>query len=262
MGAKARIWFDRSVLALLIGTAVVLVALAPWPLALKLGLYVLGVVVAGVLAFRLIPAFDPRGRVRWRVRHGGQRVCALTFDDGPSADTAQVLDHLRDAGVKATFFVLADNARRHPALLRRTVAEGHTVGVHGFTHRKLHRANDAQVAAELEQALQILRGLGVEPAPLYRTPHGVKCGAVFRTAERLGLRLWAWSRGIWDTDGPPAAHLVARATRLARPGMVLLLHDGRGDEPTPDVSAMVTALPAIISRLRADGFGFVTLDRA
>jgi peptidoglycan/xylan/chitin deacetylase (PgdA/CDA1 family) len=172
-----------------------------------------------------------------------------------------VLDVLAAEQVKATFFVLAANARRHPELLRRLAADGHTIALHGDTHRKLHRASDAEVEAELNAALASLRALGVEPAPLYRTPHGVKCGAVFRTAHRLGLQLWAWSRGVWDTDRPPPEVLVSRSTRMARPGMVLLLHDGRGDEERPDIRAMVAALPGIVGGLRRAGFSFVTLDR-
>jgi hypothetical protein len=65
--------------------------------------------------------------------------------------------------------------------------------------------------------------------------------AIFKAARRRGLTVWAWSRGVWDTNRPTADVLVRRATRLARPGMVLLLHDGRGEEPEPDVSAMVRA---------------------
>jgi peptidoglycan/xylan/chitin deacetylase (PgdA/CDA1 family) len=126
----------------------------------------------------------------------------------------------------------------------------------------LHRASAGQVEAEVTRAITGLRALGVEPAPLYRTPHGVKNAAVFQVCRKLGLQLWAWSRGIWDTDRPAAPVLVARATRLARSGMVLLLHDGRGDEEQPDVSSMVTALPQIIVKLRGAGFDFVTLDAA
>jgi len=62
---------------------------------------------------------------------------------------------------------------------------------------------------------------------------------------------------VWDTDRPDPAVLVRRATRLARSGMVLLLHDGRGDEPQPDVQPMLTALPAIIRELKQRGFAFV-----
>jgi peptidoglycan/xylan/chitin deacetylase (PgdA/CDA1 family) len=90
----------------------------------------------------------------------------------------------------------------------------------------------------------------------------LKNAAVFRVASSLGLQLWAWSRGVWDTDRPAPALLVARSLRLARDGMVLLLHDGRGDETAPDITPMLEALPGIIEGLRAAGFSFVTLDHA
>jgi peptidoglycan/xylan/chitin deacetylase (PgdA/CDA1 family) len=263
MGATARVWRGRVLGACAVGAGALVLSALPLPLLLKLAVVAAGIALAAVLSFRLIPAFDPLGRVRWRLptSAGAGKICAITFDDGPTADTAKVLDVLAAAQVKATFFVLASNARRHPELLRRLASDGHTIAVHGNTHRKLHRASDAEVEAELATALATLRGLGVEPAPLYRTPHGVKCGAVFRTARRLGLELWAWSRGVWDTDRPPPEILVQRSTRLARSGMVLLLHDGRGDEERPDIAAMVAALPGIVTGLRAAGFSFVTLDR-
>jgi len=80
---------------------------------------------------------------------------------------------------------------------------------------------------------------------------------VFEVARRHGLTLWAWSRGVWDTDRPDPSVLVRRATRLARSGMVLLLHDGRGDERQPDIEPMLVALPEIIRELKRRGFAFV-----
>lgn len=264
MGAKARIHVNRAIMATIIIAAAVALWRLPLPLAVQAGITALGLAIGAGIAFRMIPAFDPLGRVAWHLPAdaNGRKTCAITFDDGPSADTAVVLDVLKQSGVRATFFVLAANARRHPTLLQRLADEGHTVAIHGDTHRKLHRADEGEVEAEVDRAIAGLRALGVEPARLYRTPHGVKNAAVFRVSARRGLKLWAWSRGIWDTDRPAAEVLVARATRLARAGMVLLLHDGRGDEETPDVSAMVAALPRIIAKLSADGFAFVTLDAA
>ena len=266
MGAKARILFNRAVYLLMVVAGALTLAALPLPVGVRVVIGVLIVGAGGLFAFRMIPAFDPLGRVRWhldrRARAADQKLCAITFDDGPSAATATVLDVLAEAHVRATFFVLAENARRHPQILRRLASEGHTVAIHGDRHHKLHRATVAEVEAEVTRAISGLRALGVDPAPLYRTPHGVKNAAVFRVCRKLGLQLWAWSRGIWDTDRPAAPVLVARATRLARSGMVLLLHDGRGDEEQPDVSSMVTALPQIIAKLRHAGFDFVTLDAA
>jgi peptidoglycan/xylan/chitin deacetylase (PgdA/CDA1 family) len=217
---------------------------------------------SALLTCRFLPGFDPLGRVRWRLAPMGdrQRRCALTFDDGPSPGTAAVLDVLRDAGVHATFFVLARNAERYPSLVRRAAMEGHAIGVHGMTHRVFNRPREIEAAAELGCARDLLVTLGVPVAHLYRAPKGRMPPSVVRAARRYDLQPWAWTRGVWDTNCPPPSTLVRRSTRWARDGMVLLLHDGLEDHPTPDISSLVTALPQIIATLRASGFAFVRLD--
>ena len=262
MGAKARAWFNRGLLVLAVAAGVLLVLGLPGiPAWARMALLLVGLGVGVAMAFWQIPAFDPLGRVRWRVPGRDARVCALSFDDGPSADTMRLLDILARFHIKATFFVLADNARRHPDVLQRLAAEGHTVALHGNRHTQLHRASEAQIECELSTALRALGELGVTPVRLYRSPHGRKNSAVFRVAKRLGFHIWAWSRGIWDTDGPAPEVLVRRATRFACSGMVLLLHDGRGDEENPNIEPMLSALPQIVERLRSRGFDFVTLDQ-
>jgi peptidoglycan/xylan/chitin deacetylase (PgdA/CDA1 family) len=262
MGAKARAWANRGLLVLAIaaGTAVVLGLPGVSALA-KIAFLALAALIGAFFAFKEIPAFDPLGRICWRLPRRPGRVCALTFDDGPSKDTARVVEILGRYQVKATFFVLAANARRHPDVLRAAAAQGHTIAIHGTTHKKLHRASEAEIEHELSTAIRELSELGVVPARLYRTPHGLKNAASLRVARRLGCQLWAWSRGIWDTDRPAPEVLVKRALRFARSRMVLLLHDGRGDEECPDIEPMVAALPRIIERLRAAGFTFMTLDQ-
>lgn len=263
MGAKAGAWLRRGLVALAIGAGVALVLRLPWLAPLeKTAILLTAALIGALVAFREIPAFDPLGRVRWRLPRGPGRACAITFDDGPSAETPRVLEILDRHQVKATFFVLAANARRHPDVLRLLAERGHTVAIHGVTHKKIHRDSQTAVERELSAAMDELAALGVPPARLYRPPHGRKSTAALRAARRLGCQLWAWSRGVWDTDRPHPDVLVRRATRFARPGMVLLLHDGRGDEERPDIQPMLTALPQVIDRLRADGFTFETLDRA
>jgi len=261
MGAKAGVWVGRLFGAVGILAGLAVLVLVPAPLIAKASVLVAAILLGSVAAFRRIPAFDPAGRVRWRLRPGSAGRCAITFDDGPSAATPRVLDALAAAGAPATFFVLGCNVRRHPDAVRRAFAEGHAVAIHGMTHRKLAGADDAEVEREVAGAMAALREIGVEPSPLYRTPHGHKSAAVFRVARRFGLTPWAWSRGVWDTDRPPADVIVRRATRAAGARMVLLLHDGRGEEADPDVEPMVAALPGILAGLRARGLRPVRLDR-
>jgi peptidoglycan/xylan/chitin deacetylase (PgdA/CDA1 family) len=250
-------------MTLAIGAVAGLVLGAPGPLWLRVAM--LAVLAATGLdqAFRRVPAFDPLGRVQWRLpRASGVKRCAITFDDGPSPATAAVLDILATEGVPATFFVLGSNVERFPDVVQRARDEGHAVGIHGMSHAKLAGAAADAIEQQVSGVTRVLERLGVTPARVYRTPHGYKSAGVFEVARRRGLTLWAWSRGVWDTDRPRPAVLVRRATRLARSGMVLLLHDGRGHEPRPDVQSMLTALPAIIRELKQRGFTFVRVGDA
>ena len=261
MGAKARAWVNRAIVVLSIVAGIALIVALPiLPAWAKLAILATAAVIGIVVAFREIPAFDPLGRVHWRLSRRKERACAITFDDGPSADTRRVVEILERHQVKATFFVLAANARRHPEVLRMVAERGHTVAIHGVTHRKIHRDSETAIEHEVSATIDELSAMGVPPARLYRPPHGLKSPAALRVARRLDCQVWAWSRGIWDTDRPAPEVLVKRATRFACSRMVLLLHDGRGDEEHPNIEPMLAALPGILERLRAEGFTFVTLD--
>ncbi|HEX7598326.1 MAG TPA: polysaccharide deacetylase family protein, partial [Polyangia bacterium] len=131
MGARARAWLNRGLVVVAVALGVLLVLYLPViPAWAKASLLALAALVGGLVAFREIPAFDPLGRIHWRLDRRKGRRCAITFDDGPSADTARVLEILGRYQVKATFFVLAGNARRHPDVLRALASQGHTVAIH------------------------------------------------------------------------------------------------------------------------------------
>jgi peptidoglycan/xylan/chitin deacetylase (PgdA/CDA1 family) len=258
VGAPLRNWIFRIALTLIAAAAVSAVLSAPAPVWARLALLAALAAVVVHQAFRRLPAFDPLGRIRWRLQSvASAKRCALTFDDGPSPATEAVLDILAAEKVPATFFVLGSNVVRHPDVVRRARDEGHAVGIHGMSHQKLASATASAIDGQVSGVTRVLQELGVTPAPVYRTPHGYKSRRVFEVARRHGLTLWAWSRGVWDTDRPQPSVIVKRATRLARPGMVLLLHDGRGEEPKPDVRPMLAALPEIIRELKHRGFTFV-----
>jgi peptidoglycan/xylan/chitin deacetylase (PgdA/CDA1 family) len=258
VGAPFRNWIFR--LLMWLGAAAVIAAVLVMPAPIWVRLLVLAALLAVGFdqAFRRIPFLDPRGRIRWRLpASSGERRCAITFDDGPSPSTAAVLDILAAEGVAATFFVLGHHVERHPSIVRRAHEEGHAVGIHGMDHAKLTGASEAAIEAQVSGVTRALERAGVAAAKVYRTPHGFKSSRVFAVARRHGFALWAWSRGVWDTDRPAPSVLVQRATRFARSGMVLLLHDGRGDEQQPNVDSMLAALPSIIRDLKRRGFVFV-----
>ena len=199
------------------------------------------------------------GRVLGRLPTS-ERVVALTFDDGPNpAATPLVLDALRQARVPATFFVLGRYADRWPELVRRAGAEGHALGNHGYHHRKLHRQGPAYVRRDLALGTDaVVRAAGVRPR-LFRAPHGFRSPWVTSIAHSLGQRTVGWSLGVWDTARPGVEEIVRRTVAGARPGAILLLHDGDGYDPDGDRTQTAAALPAIIRGLRERGYRFATL---
>jgi peptidoglycan/xylan/chitin deacetylase (PgdA/CDA1 family)/uncharacterized membrane protein YbhN (UPF0104 family) len=220
---------------------------------------------AGTLAAALAvlhvlwPAFDlGLGSLR-RGRRDARQV-ALTFDDGPSDDTPAILDALDRAGARATFFVLGVAAERRPELVREIARRGHEVALHGHSHARLALAGPRTVAAELDRGREAIRRAGVEPARLFRAPHGWKGPFLGPALRARGLTLVAWTRGVWDTERPGAARIAERASRRPRPGEIVLLHDGcatPGLDPRRDQTA--EAVAEIVRRWRAEGYAPVTV---
>lgn len=194
---------------------------------------------------------------------GSERAVALTFDDGPNPDaTPAVLDALGERGVKATFFILGRHAERWPDLVARVAAEGHAIGNHGFFHRKLHLRSPSYVRHDLELGMEaITRAGGPRPA-LFRAPHGFRSPWVTPIARSLGQRTVGWSLGVWDSDRPGVEAIAARTVEGARPGSILLLHDGDGYDPAGDRLQTARAVPIIVDRLLERGYRFTLLDAA
>jgi peptidoglycan/xylan/chitin deacetylase (PgdA/CDA1 family) len=204
--------------------------------------------LAGLLAYLFVPRVD----LPWRQLRGvGGGRLALTIDDGPHPDsTPALLDALRAAGVRATFFLVGAAVEQWPELARRIVEEGHAIGNHTMRHRLLPFRTAAQLEEEIAGCQRVLGD-----ARWFRPPHGFKPIGLHRLLRRHGLRLVAWHGAIRDTDGPGAPLIVERALRIARGGRILLLHDNpscRGQT--------AAALPEIVAGCRARGLTLVTLD--
>src|SRR5262245_28595121 len=207
----------------------------------------LGVAAAGALAHgafhRNSPVF---GSVLSRLP-SRDRVVALSFDDGPNPHaTPVILDALASAGVPAVFFILGRHAQRWPALVRRIADEGHLIGNHGYYHRKLHFKSPAYVRDDLTRGtLAIVEASGEEPR-FFRAPHGFRSPWVSAIARSLGQRTVGWSLGVWDSSRPGTDVIARRVVEGARPGSILLLHDGDGYDPDGDRMQTANALPLII----------------
>jgi peptidoglycan-N-acetylglucosamine deacetylase len=237
-----------------IGTAIV--GWAGWLL------FALAVAGIGMLAWG---AFTPNAPLFGRVVDGHgtpDRVIALTFDDGPSADTTPVvLEMLRTRKVKATFFVLGRHADEHPEIVAAIRADGHEIASHGYDHALLTFATPDDVTTTLVRAeTAIADASGSEPSHLFRAPHGFRNPFVHRAAEGRGYKLIGWTKGVWDTAKPGADKIVSRSVSGFRPGAILLLHDGDGSGLGDDRLQTAEAVPQIVDAAHDAGYQFVTIS--
>ncbi len=193
---------------------------------------------------------------------GGATVF-LTFDDGPTdSTTPRVLDILRQKRVHATFFVIGRQIRGREDILRRTAAEGHTVGIHSHTHvyREIY-ASPAALLADIGRCRAAIRAVLPHFAGrLYRFPGGAYGldGALVAAVKEAGYLPCGWNASAGDAEPPPksADELLqnALATAAGKERAVLLLHDGVHYEQT------VRCLPALIDEFRARGYRFGVLQ--
>ena len=194
---------------------------------------------------------------------GNGRKVSLTFDDGPNADaTPKILDALGEHRIKATFFILGAHAERFPDIVRRITGEGHQIGNHGYFHRKLHLKSPFYVKRDIVLGKRAIERAAGDIPRFFRAPHGFRSPWVTAIARSLGERTIGWSLGVWDSDRPGVKAIVDRTIQGARPGSIILLHDGDGYNVNGDRAQTAAAVPEIIMRLRDRGFEFVTLPSA
>jgi len=180
----------------------------------------------------------------------GSLPVALTFDDGPwPHSTQQILAILVQRQAPATFFVVGRQVERYPELVRRELAAGMAVGSHSYGHpQTFDRLPVARIRDEIAHGRRTLVPLEVRPVG-FRPPGGATTSTVMAAAQELGDRTVLWSVDPADwRPGVTADQLVWRVLAGARPGAIVLLHDGGGDR-----SATVAALPAIIDGLHRLG---------
>lgn len=179
----------------------------------------------------------------------------LTFDDGPiPPHTDKVLDVLAAECVKATFFVVGEMARTHPAVLQRAYREGHTIGTHTEHHARLDHLSadkaEKEIADGFASAAAVL-GDKNEVAPFFRFPYLDHTGAVEDRALKMGLSLWSadFHGSDWTFITPEKVTALALNRLEAQKKGILLLHDIH--------DRTVKALPVLLRELKKRGYRVV-----
>ena len=209
------------------------------------------------------PNFVPGGAVNasatpLAAARGTGDVTALTFDDGPNpGETAVLLDFLKSKGLQATFCVIGQNiqAEGGAELLRRIVAEGHTLCNHSTTYADMGSWSHAPVETDLKANLAIIRKALGDPeqkVPYFRAPNG-SWGVTGEVASALGMQPLGLGNIIFDWDGNDLSEqtLTSNLRAAFKPGAVVLVHDGGGNRENG-----MKAVQTVVSEKLAEGWSF------
>ncbi|OIK04866.1 hydrolase [Streptomyces monashensis] len=185
---------------------------------------------------------------------GGEHAVNITIDDGPDPVwTPQVLQVLRENGVKATFCMIGPQAQAHPDLVRQVVAAGHRLCDHTVSHDttmdKKSEAYQSQQILDAEQQITKASG-GVRPM-YYRAPGGAFTPYSRRLAASHGMRPLGWNVDSKDFERPGTRTIVATVRGELSNGPTILFHDAGGER-----SQTVAALRILLPQLKQQGYSF------
>ena len=185
-----------------------------------------------------------------------RRDIALTFDDGPSPFTHQIVRILLRTHTPATFFVIGRWARTYPRMVALEARDGFQIGDHTEDHAFLSLLPRLRQLNEIVDAARVIRRAGAPAPVLFRPPYGAFNASTRAILRARGLLMVLWSVDTSDYTRPGAARIVRAALAGARPGAVILMHDGGGDR-----SQTVAALPRIVTALRRRGYHLMTVPQ-
>ncbi len=175
---------------------------------------------------------------------------ALTFDDGPDpCYTEQLLDGLKERGVKASFFVMGKQAEAYPELILRMQEEGHLIGNHTYSHMQLKSNNRKAFKEELKKTNELLFQITGQETQYVRPPYG-SWDKSFETELMMIPVLWTIDPEDWRSDN--AEEIVRKVTEKAEEGAVILMHD--------EYASSVKAALKIVDILQKQGYEFVTVE--
>jgi len=197
--------------------------------------------------------------IRWNFYltafHNGahNKKIALTFDDGPAAQTAPILAILKAENVKAAFFCIGKNMAAQPAILQQITAGGHLIGNHSYDHGfNFDWKSSRAMVAEIQKTNALAEEITGKKIKLFRPPYGVTNPNLAKAIKRTGMTSIGWSLRSFDTKAKSEAQLLNRLLSPLKGGDVILLHD------TMPVTAAV--LTSFIQEARKRGFIFAPLD--
>lgn len=187
-----------------------------------------------------------------------QKMVSLTFDDGPSLYTEEILDILSRYNIKATFFVVGEAASKYPEIIRRIKKENHVIGNHTWNHPSIFDISSSELAVQILKTNEVIKEILNEEPTLFRAPYGNIDYASFQSIRNLGLTSVLWNVDSLDWSINERSLIEKRIKKYTTSDSIVLLHDGDeyGSGPR-DVT--VKSLPQIIDYLIQEGYTFITI---
>lgn len=187
-----------------------------------------------------------------------EKIVALTFDDGSDGTNIDsILSVLSKHNVKATFFLTGSGASNHQQKITNITNQGHDIGNHSYSHPYFTKISPTETKSQLQRTENIIRETtGKSTKPLFRPPYGDYNSTVLQRVGDAGYtHTIMWTIDTIDWTGNSANAIVQRVLTGITPGSIILMHTGAGATGT------LSALPTVITRLKAMGYRFVTVSQ-
>ena len=184
-----------------------------------------------------------------------EKNISITFDDGPDIEyTHLILDILKAADAKATFFCIGKKIRGNEELLKRMDKEGHLIGTHSYSHSNwFDLFSSSRIKKEFQQCEELMHEITGKRPLLFRPPYGVINPLVKKALEGTGYHVIGFSNRAWDTVTQREEKILSRICRSLKPGDIVLLHD--------TVQQNINVLKEFLDHLSMHDFKIVPLDK-
>ena len=189
-------------------------------------------------------------------RNTDEKTIALTFDDGPHPHkTEKILEVLKKYGIKATFFVIGENASLSPDVLKKVSDEGHEIGNHTYDHKSIYKIKSEFLLESIKRCEQTIYDITGKRPSLFRPPEGYLNDNIAESMYRAGYDVILWRVDTYDWKGRSAEDIFKTVVSTVKCGDIILMHDYISI-PSNTAKALDMIIPALLDK----GYKFVTVS--
>ena len=198
----------------------------------------------------------------YRVKTAEKKV-AITFDDGPSPEwTPKILDELKKAGIKATFFMIGHHVQKYPDIARRVAREGHQIGNHSYAHSVMFYYTPDELEEDIKYSEFVIKEVTGQTTKCFRPPKALITSREKEKIKAMGYEVVLWSLNSKDWVTFDDKYIVRYILRNVRNGDIILFHDSGGvfKAEGGNRCETVSTIPLLAEKLKERGFNCVTVD--